>query len=74
MVPELKTLVCPLGSRDDETFARFVYDREVAGLHIDLIEDVSPAGDGKYKFETPAGTDYVSQDPYFSPTAVRRQV
>ena len=74
ILPELKTLVCPLGSRDDETFARFVYGREVAGLHIDLIEDVSPAGDGKYKFETPAGTDYVSQDPYFSPTAMRRQV
>jgi hypothetical protein len=66
-LPELKTLICPLGSRDDKTFATFVYDREVAGLPIDLIEDVSPAGDGEYRFETPAGTDYVSQDPISLP-------
>ena len=60
ILPELKTLVCPIGSRDDKKFARFVHDREVAGLPIDLIEEVSPAGEYKYEFRTAAGMEYVS--------------
>ena len=60
ILPELKTLVCPIGSRDEKTFARFVHGREVAGLPIDLVEDVSPAGDFMYTFETSAGAEYVS--------------
>jgi hypothetical protein len=59
ILPELKTLICPMGSRDDKTFARFVHDREVAGLPINLIGDAFPAGDVGYTFETPAGTNYV---------------
>ena len=61
--PDLKTLVCPIGIRDDKTFARFVHDREVAGLPIDFIEDPFPAGQFAYKFETPAGVHYVDFDP-----------
>ena len=60
ILPELKTLVCPMGSCDDGTFARFVHDREVAGLPIELIEDDFPAGDIKYRWCTLAGLEYVS--------------
>ena len=60
ILPELKTLVCPIGSRDDKKFARFVHDREVAGLSIDLMEEVSPAGEYKYEFRTAAGMEHVS--------------
>ena len=60
ILPELKTLVCPTGSRNDQTFAAFIHDREVAGLHIDLFEDAFPAGDLDYRFDTPAGVVYVS--------------
>jgi len=61
ILPELKILVCPMGSRDDKTFATLVHDREVAGLPIEVIEDLSPAGDAAaaYKFETPTGVDYI---------------
>ena len=57
ILPELKTLVCPVGSRDDKTFARFVHDREVAGLPIELVEEVFPAGEVVYKFLTQAGEE-----------------
>ena len=60
ILPELKTLVCPVGSRDDETFATFVDDREDAGLPIELIEDIFPAGELEYRFSTLAGMEYVS--------------
>ena len=59
ILTELKTLVCPIGSRDEKTFARLVHDREVAGLDIDLIEDDFPAGNFVYRFETSAGREYV---------------
>jgi len=60
ILPELKTLVCPVGSRDAKAFATLVDDREVAGLPVDLIEDVFPAGKAEYEFGSPAGVDYVS--------------
>ena len=60
ILPKLKTLICPMGSRDDKTFAAFVGDREVAGLPIELIEDVFPAGDMKYTFFTLASMEYVT--------------
>ena len=60
IIPELKTLVCPVGSRDHKTFAAFVHDREVAGLPINLIEDVFPAGEFLYRFYTLAGVEPVS--------------
>ena len=60
VLPELKTLVCPMGSRDDRTFATFVHDREVAGLPINLIEQAFPAGQVDYTFETPAGKEYIN--------------
>jgi len=57
---ELKTLVCPMGRRDDKTFATFVDDREVAGLPIELIEDVFPAGTFESRWHTLAGVENVS--------------
>ena len=57
ILPELKRLVCPMGSRGNETLSRFVHDREVAGLPIDLTEDVFRSS---YRFRTAAGGDYVS--------------
>jgi hypothetical protein len=60
ILPELKTLVCPIGSCDNKRFGGFVHDREVAGLPIDLIEEVSPAGEYEYGFRTAAGMKYVS--------------
>jgi len=60
ILPKLKTLICPMGSRDDKTFATFVHDREVAGLPIDIIEDVFPTGKMKYKLWRPAGVEYIS--------------
>ena len=59
ILPNLKTLICPMESCDDKTFARFVHDREVAGLPINLIGYAFPAGDVGYTFETPAGVTYV---------------
>jgi hypothetical protein len=59
ILPELRTLVCPMGSRDDKTFATLVHDREVAGLPIDLVEVAFPAGRFRYEFETPTGIDYI---------------
>jgi hypothetical protein len=58
ILPKLKTLVSSMGrSRDEKTFAKFVHDREVAGLPIDLIEDAFP--EYTYRFKTAAGLEYV---------------
>ena len=60
ILPNLKTLVSSMGrSRDgdEKTFAKFVHDREVAGLPIDLIEDTFP--EYTYRFKTAAGLEYV---------------
>ena len=58
ILPRLKKLVCPIGSDDENTFARFVHDRDVAGLPIDLIEEDFLKC--KYEFTTAAGMEYVS--------------
>ena len=59
LLPKLKTLVCPIGSGVNRTFARFVRDRNVMGMPIDLIEAAFPAGYFQYKFHTPAGVQYI---------------
>ena len=58
-LPGLKTLICPFGSRDGKMFAKFVHDREVAGLPIELIEEDFPAGEYEYDIVTQAGEEYV---------------
>jgi len=59
ILPGLKTLVCPMGSCVDKTFATFVHDREAAGLPIDIIEDVFPAGKNQYRIEGGARVEYI---------------
>jgi hypothetical protein len=59
ILPELKILVCPTGSRDEKTFAKFAHDREVAGLPIELIEEDFPAGEFEYDIVTQAGEESV---------------
>jgi hypothetical protein len=44
ILPELKELICPLGTVDDNTFAAFIHDREVAGQPVSLIEEAFPVG------------------------------
>ena len=59
ILPELKILVCPMGSRDDKMFATLIHDREVAGLPIDHVEVAFPARRVRYEFGTPTGIDYI---------------
>ena len=58
ILPELNSLVCPIGSHGEKTFAKFAHDREVAGLPIELIEEVFPKH--MYEFSTAAGMEYVN--------------
>ena len=60
ILPELKTLVCPMGSHDNGTFATFLGDREFAGLPIELIEDPLPAGEIEYTWYSLTGVECVS--------------
>jgi len=62
ILPELKTLVCPMGSRDAKTFTRLLYDREVAGLPINLVEDIFPVGEVNYRLTTAAGVEYIDHE------------
>jgi hypothetical protein len=62
ILPKLKSLVCSKRSRDDETFARFVYGRKVAGLPINVVEGIHPAKIVDYKFRTATGMEYVSHN------------
>jgi hypothetical protein len=62
ILPKLKSLVCSTRSRDAEAFARFVDDRKVAGLPINVVEGIHPARIVDYKFRTAAGTEHVSHN------------
>jgi hypothetical protein len=62
ILPKLKSLVCSKRSRDDETFARFVYYRKVVGLPINVVEGIHPARNVDYKFRTATGMEYVSHN------------
>jgi hypothetical protein len=44
LLPELKELVCPVGSVQDKAFVPFIHEREVAGQPVNLIEETFPAG------------------------------
>jgi hypothetical protein len=56
LLPELNELICPRGSHDNRTFAAFIYEREVAGQPINLIEEAFPVGRFNYQFPTSSGT------------------
>jgi hypothetical protein len=63
ILPELEELVCPAGSVDDNTFAAFIHDREVAGQPVSLIEEAFPVGQGTHAFYTSTGMTHVKADP-----------
>jgi hypothetical protein len=63
LLPELKELVCPMGSVDDKIFTSFIHDREVAGQPVALIGDAFPVGRTCYRFFSPTGEYYVGSDP-----------
>jgi hypothetical protein len=63
ILPELKELICPAGTVDDNTLAAFIHDREVAGQPVSLIEEAFPVGQGTYTFFTSTGVTHVKADP-----------
>jgi hypothetical protein len=63
ILPELKELVCPAGTVDDNTFAAFIHDREVAGQPVSLVEVAFPVGQGPFRFFSSTGVTNVEQDP-----------
>ena len=62
VLPELKELVCPVGSVDDKTFASFIREHEVAGRPVNLIGETFPAGRYPYVFCSPTGVSYIGSD------------
>jgi hypothetical protein len=63
LLPELKELVCPTGSVEDQTFAPFIHDREVAERPVKLTGETFPVGQTNYKFRTSTGVIDIAQDP-----------
>jgi hypothetical protein len=62
VLPELKELVCPVSSANDETFAPFIHEREVAGQPVNLIGEVVPVGPFRYYFYSSAGKIDIDPD------------
>ena len=62
LLPEMKELICPLESVDDNTFTPFIHECEVAGQPVNLIRKAFPVGRANYKFDSPTGTVYIKSD------------
>jgi hypothetical protein len=62
VLPKLKELVCPVGRVDDQTFALFILQREVAGRPVSLIEEAFPAGRTHYIFKSSTGIIDIGPD------------
>jgi hypothetical protein len=52
-----------VGTVDNNTFAAFIHDREVARQPVSLIEEAFPVGQGTYTFYTSTGVTHVEADP-----------
>jgi hypothetical protein len=63
ILPELKEFVCPAGSVDDNPFAAFIHDREVAGQPVRIIEEAFHVGQRTYEFFSSTGMIYIEPDP-----------
>ena len=63
LLPELKELICPIGSADDRTFTAFIHVREVAGQPVKLIGETFPVISRTYVLETSTGMTYIEPDP-----------
>jgi hypothetical protein len=62
ILPELEELVCPVGTVDDNTFAAFTHDREVAGRPVSLTEEAFPVGRTTYKLTSSTGVVDIEAD------------
>jgi hypothetical protein len=67
IVPELKELVCPVGSVDDNTFAAFIDDREGTGQPVSLTEEAFPVKPVTYWFPSSTGLTCIEPDPDLLP-------
>jgi hypothetical protein len=67
ILPELKELVCPVGTVGDNTFAAFIHDREGAGQTVSVIEEAFPVGQHTYMFASSTGSTCVEPDPDLLP-------
>jgi hypothetical protein len=63
ILPKLKLLVCSKRSRNDETFARFVHDRKVAGLPINVVVGIYQTTNVDFSFRKAIGMEYISHKP-----------
>ena len=64
LLPELKELVCPRTSIEDNSFAPFVHNREVADQPVNLIGKTFPVGQLSYRLRTSSGMiDIAAPDP-----------
>jgi hypothetical protein len=66
VLPDLRELICPSGSVDDQTFEPFIHEREVAGQPVKLIGEAVPVGPFHYYFYSPAGKVEIGPDSLYS--------
>ena len=59
ILPEMKELICPSGSVDDNTFTPFIHEREVAGHPVNLIGMEHPVGCSDYLFDSSTGPFHI---------------
>ena len=62
LLPEMKELICPSGSVEDNAFTPFIREREVAGQPVKLIGKAFPVGRANYKFESSTGPVHIQSD------------
>jgi hypothetical protein len=62
LLPELKEIRFPAGSRGDEAFAPFGQERQVVGRPINLINSYFPVGLVSYVVRSPAGVSHIRPD------------
>jgi hypothetical protein len=62
VLPNLKELVCPMRSLDDEVLTAFIHDREVAGQPVKLTRKTFPVGYFGYSFDSPCGVIHIDPD------------
>jgi hypothetical protein len=63
LLPEMKELICPSGSVDDNTFTPFIHEREVAGYPVNLIGIAFPVGCSDYLFDSSTGPFHIQTAP-----------
>jgi hypothetical protein len=62
VLPELKEIVCPVGNIEDQTFASFIREREVASQPVNLIGKPSPVDDVRYSFNLASGISFLDPE------------